>query len=149
MTAPFTSPPPASPPPTSSFIRPAIGLLAGLGITALIVGPGVIIATLAMLRGVDPRTFRASSANLLVYLAINAVGAFVGGIATARITAGRSFYTVFLFALVLFTSAMVVALRTKGAMEAGPTWYTLGQAIAVLVAALLGGFVERRRQAAR
>jgi hypothetical protein len=152
MTAPFTSPPPASPPSTSSFIRPAIGLLAGLGITALITGPGIIIATLAMLRGVDPRTFHPSPANLVVYLAIIAVGAFVGGLATARITVGRSFYTIFLLALVLFTSAMVVVLRAKDAAraaQAGPMWYNVGQAIIVLAAVLLGGFVERRRQAAR
>ena len=139
MTAPL-----ASPPATSSLIRPALGLLAGLGITALIVGPGIIIATLAMLRGVDPHTFRPSPANLVVYLAINAVGAFVGGVATGRITAGRSFYTVFLLALVLFMSAMVLVLRAQDPAQAGPQWYTIGQAITVLVAALLGGITERR-----
>jgi heme A synthase len=130
------------------MIRPALALLAGLGITALIVGPGIIIATLAMLRGVDPNAFRPSTANLLVYLVINGVGAYVGGLAVARITVGRSFYTVFLLALVLFMSAMVVVLRAKDAAQAGPRWYTLGQAIVVLLAALLGGFLERRRQAA-
>lgn len=130
------------------MIRPALALLAGLGITALIVGPGIIIATLAMLRGVDPNAFRPSTANLLVYLVINGVGAYVGGLAAARITVGRSFYTVFLLALVLFMSAMVVVLRAKDAAQAGPRWYTLGQAIVVLLAALLGGFLERRRQAA-
>ena len=144
MTAPLTS---ASP--TTSFIRPALALLAGLGVTALIVGPGIIIATLAMLRGVDPLHFRPSPANLVVYLVINAAGAFVGGLATARITVGRSFYTVFLLALVLFMSAMVVVLRAKDPAQAGPTWYTVGQAITVLVAALLGGGVERWRQAPR
>lgn len=139
------STPPALP--TVSFIRPALALLAGLGITAVIVGPGIIIATLAMLRGVDPATFRPSPANLVVYLAINAVGAFVGGLAAARITAGRSFYTVFLLALVLFMSAMVIVLRAKDPAQAGPRWYTVGQAVVVLVASLLGGYLERRRQA--
>ena len=144
MTAPTTTTPP-----TSSIIRPALALLAGLGITALIVGPGIIIATLAMLRGVDPQTFRPSAANLMVYLVINAVGAFVGGLATARITIGRSFYTVFLLALILFTSAMVTVMRAKGDARAEPQWYNVGQAVVVLLAALLGGFLERRRQAAR
>lgn len=128
-------------------MRPALALLAGLGITALIVGPGIIIATLAMLRGVDPRTFQPSSANLVVHLAINAAGAFAGGLAAARITAGRSFYTVFLLALVLFMSAMVVVLR-GGDSASRPKWYLVAQAVAVLAFSLLGGFLERRRQAA-
>ena len=144
MTAPVTTPPDSR-----SFIRPAMALLAGLGITALIVGPGIIVATLAMLRGVDPASFRPSPANLVVYLAINAVGAFAGGIATARISAGRSLYTVFVFALVLFMSAMVVVLRGQEPAQARPQWYTIGQAVVVLVAALAGGYLERRRQAAR
>jgi hypothetical protein len=144
----MTTPLPTAPP-THSFVRPALALLAGLGITALIVGPGIIIATLAMLRGVDPNAFRPSPANLVVYLAINAVGAFLGGLAAARLTVGRSFYTVFLLALVLFMSAVVVVLRAKDPAQAGPRWYTVGQAITVLVAALLGGYLERRRQAAR
>ena len=144
MTAPVTTTPP-----TSSIIRPALALLAGLGITVLIVGPGIIVATLAMLRGIDPQTFRPSAANLIVYLVINAVGAFVGGLATARITIGRSFYTVFLLALILFTSAMVTVLRAKGDARAEPQWYNVGQAVVVLLAAILGGYLERRRQAAR
>jgi hypothetical protein len=133
-------------PATRSFLRPALGLLAGLGITALIVGPGIIIATLAMLRGVDPHTFRPSPANLIVYLAINAAGAFAGGLTTSRVTAGRSFYTVFLLAFVLFMSGLVVVLRAKDPAQAEPKWYTIGQAVAVLVAALLGGFFERRQR---
>jgi hypothetical protein len=144
MTAPI-----ASAPPTSSIIRPALALLAGLGVTALVVGPGIIIATLFMLRGVDPKTFQPTTANLLAYLAINLVGAFLGGITTARITVGRSFYTVFLLALILFMSAMVTVLRAKDATQSGPQWYTVGQAVVVLVAALAGGWVERRHQTAR
>ena len=144
MTTPITAAPP-----TSSVIRPALALLAGLGITAVIVGPGIIIATLAMLRDVDPQTFRPSPANLVVYLVINAIGAFVGGLATARITIGRSFYTVFLLALVLFVSAMVTVFRAHDTTQAEPRWYTIGQAVIVLVAALLGGYLERRRETAR
>lgn len=144
MTAPVSSTPP-----TSSVIRPALGLLAGLGITALIIGPGIIIATLGMLRGIDATTFRPSAANFVVYLVINAVGAFAGGFATARVTAGRSFYTVFLLALVLFMSAMVTVLRAHDQTQAGPRWYTVGLAIIVLTASLTGGFIERRREAGR
>jgi hypothetical protein len=139
----------SAPPAHRSFVRPAMALLAGLGITALIVGFGVVTATLAMLRGVpDPAAFRPSSGNLIVYLIINAVGAFAGGFATARISVGRSFYSVLLLAVVLFMSAMVMVLRAKDPAQAGPQWYIIGQAVTVLVASLLGGFLERRRQAA-
>ena len=145
MTTPITSTPP-----TSSMMRPALGLLAGLGITALIVGPGIIIATLAMLRGVDPRTFSPSTANLVVYLAITAVGAFAGGFTTARVTLGRSFYTVFLLALILFMSAMVPVLRgADPTAPQRPRWFLVAQAVVVLAAVLLGGWLERRRQARR
>jgi hypothetical protein len=141
-------PPPVAP--TSSMIRPALALLAGLGITALIVGPGVIIATLAMLRDVAaPRDFVPTTPYLVATLAINAVGAFAGGLATARITVGRSFYTVFLLSLILFMSAMVVVLRGAGEGPARPRWSLITQAIVVLVASLLGGWLERRREAAR
>ena len=137
-------PPPATP--TTSMIRPTLALLAGLGVTALIVGPGVIIATLAMLRGVkDPATFQPSTGNLLVHLTINAVGAYAGGLTSARIAAGRSFYTVFLLALILFMSAMVVVLRGSDS-PARPRWYLVAQAVAILLFALLGGYLERRRQ---
>lgn len=134
----------------SSYIRPAMGLIAGLGITALITGPGIIMATLAMLRGVgDPRGFQPSTANLLVYLAIIALGAFAGGVATARITTGRSFYTVFLLGTVLFMSAMVVVLRGDTSAQARPRWYSISQAVIVLLAVLLGGYFERRRHPVR
>jgi hypothetical protein len=143
MTAPV-----ASAPPTSSFIRPALALLAGLGVTALVVGPGIIIATLGMLRGVDAKAFSPSTANLTVYLAITAGGAFAGGFTAARITVGRSFYTVFLLALVLFTSAMVPVLRGGDPNAPRPQWFLVGQAAVVLAASLLGGWLERRRQVA-
>jgi hypothetical protein len=145
MSAPITSPPP-----TSSMMRPALGLLAGLGITALIVGPGIIVATLAMLRGVDPRTFSPSTSGLVIYLVITAIGVLAGGVTTARITAGRSFYTVFLLALILFMSAMVPVLRgVDPSAPARPRWFIVTQAAIVLLAALLGGWIERRRQASR
>ena len=123
-----------------------MGLIAGLGITALITGPGIIMATLAMLRGVgDPRDFQPSTGNLLVYLVIIALGALAGGVATARITIGRSFYTVFLLGMVLFMSAMVVVLRGDTSAQARPRWYSISQAVIVLFAVLVGGYFERRR----
>jgi hypothetical protein len=144
MTAPL-----ASAPPTSSFIRPALALLAGLGITALVVGPAILISMLAMMRGAEnPRAFVPPTSGLLLHLAINGVGAFAGGFVTARLTKGRSFYTTFVFTLVLFTSAMVPVLRGADPAAPRPQWFLLAQAAMVLVAALLGGWLERRRQAA-
>jgi hypothetical protein len=148
MTAPLAPPPPV--PPTSSMIRPALALLAGLGITALVVGPGILISMLMMLRGApDPRSFVPPTGGLVMHLVINGVGAFAGGFVTARITHGRSFYTTFVMALVLFVSAMVPVLRGGDPAAPRPQWFLVAQATVVLLAALSGGYVERRRAAAR
>jgi hypothetical protein len=133
------------PPPAPSFIRPALGLLAGLGITLLIVACGVIIATLAALRGVDPRAFVATPGYLVLVTAINFVGAVAGGYATARITAGRSFFTVSLLAVIMAMSAVAHAL--KDAPKAGePSWYPMSLAVVGAVGVMLGGLLERRRE---
>ena len=145
----MTTPAPA--PPSSSVIRPALALLAGLGITALIVGPAILATTLFMLRGVtDPRAFVPSTSGLVLHLAITCVGAYAGGFVTSRLTAGRSFYTTFVLALVLFTSAMVPVLRGPDPAAAPrPRWFLVAQAAVVLGASLLGGALERRRAAVR
>jgi hypothetical protein len=142
--------PVASPPPTSSMIRPALALLAGLGVTALLAGFGVIISTLAMMRGAaDARHFVPSTGGLLLHLAINAAGAFAGGFVTARITEGRSFFTTFVLAIVIFTSSMLPVLRGCDSRAPRPQWFLIAQAVVVLLAALLGGYLERRRHPAR
>lgn len=141
--------PPAVPPSTSSLVRPVLALLAGLGVTAVVAGPGIVMATLAMLRGVDPRSFRPSTANLLVYLAINAAGAVAGGATTAIVSAGRSYYSVLLLAVVLFMSALVPALRGADPSQARPEWYAAAQAVVVLAGVLLGALLARRRPARR
>ena len=48
---------PRPPLPASRSLRPALALLAGLGVTVLIVFFGVTISTLAALRGVDPKSY--------------------------------------------------------------------------------------------
>ena len=128
------------------MIRPALALLAGLGITAMIVGPGILVTVLFMLRDApDPRAFVPSDAALALHLAITALGALAGGFVTSRITAGRSFYTTFVLALVLFTSAMVPVLRGGDPAAPRPQWFLVSQALVVLLAALGGGLLERRR----
>jgi hypothetical protein len=135
---------PPAPPPT--FVRPALGLLAGLGVTLLIVACGVIFATLAALRGVDPTRFVATPGYLVVVTAINLVGAAAGGFTTARITIGRSFFTVLLLAVIMLMSGVAHALK-DAAKPGEPSWYPIGLALLAAACTLLGGALERRRAA--
>jgi hypothetical protein len=141
MTAP--APGPAAPP-TPSFVRPILALLAGLGITVVIVVIGTVLATVAMLHGADARSFVPSPGYLVAKLGIAVGGAIAGGLATARITAGRSFYTVFLLALVLFMSAIAPVVRGAPPQAGQPVWYPLVLAILGPVGVLVGGYLERR-----
>jgi hypothetical protein len=140
MTAPL-----APAPPTSSFVRPALALLAGLGITVLIVVLGTLIATLAALRGVDPRSFQPPLGYLIANLAISALGALAGGYTTSRLTNGRSFYTVLLLATLLFVSGVIPVLRGSAPVAGQPEWYPLTLALLAPVGVLLGGLLQRRR----
>jgi hypothetical protein len=141
----MTSVPPV--PPTSSFIRPALALLAGLGIMVLIVAPPTLIVTLALLRGVaDVHTFVPPAGFLVFTLALNALGGFASGYTVARLTAGRSFYTVVLLALILCISGAAEAF--KAAAGDGIIWHPVGLSIVGPISVLLGGLFERRRTAA-
>ncbi len=127
------------------MLRPALALLAGLGITVAISGFGIIINTLAALRGVDPKLFVAPLSYLLTNVAVVAVAACAGGFATARVTTGRSLFTVQVLALILLVSALVPAFR--GTRPSGePAWYPFALALMNAVGVLAGGLLERRRQ---
>lgn len=145
MTAPER--PPA--PPISASLRPALGLLAGLGITVLIVFFGVTITTLAALRGQDPRHFVAPGWTYPTHLAFSVLGAFAGGFATSRITSGRSLFTVLVLTLILLMSAIGPVLRGAHDSPGQPPWYPLALAIVSPLAALTGGLLERRSGAVR
>jgi hypothetical protein len=131
-------------PPVSSTLRPALGLLAGLGITVMIVFLGVTISTLAALRGQDARHYVAPFWTYPTHLVISALGAAAGGFATARITAGRSLYTVLVLGLILLMSALGPVIRHTPPTAGQPLWYPLSLAIASPLAALAGGLLERR-----
>ncbi|HKH91566.1 MAG TPA: hypothetical protein VKA54_07170 [Gemmatimonadaceae bacterium] len=137
---------PARPPlPSSRSLRPALALLAGLGITVLIVFLGVTITTLAALRGVDPKAYVAPFWTYPTHLLISALGAAAGGFATSRITSGHSLFTTFVLALILLMSALAPVLRGTPGGAGQPDWYPLALAIASPIGALLGGLLERRR----
>jgi hypothetical protein len=144
-----TSPPPATSrpvPPTSTMLRPALALLAGLGITVALSAFGILVATLAALRGVDPRHFVAPLGYLLTNIVVVALAACAGGFATARITVGRSLFTVQVLALILLVSSLAPALR--GARQNGePVWFPFVLALMNPVGVLVGGLLQRRQQA--
>jgi len=138
MTAPR---PPVQP---SSMLRPALALLAGLGVTVLIVFVGVTITTLAALRGVDPKTYVAPFWTYPTHLIISFLGAVGGGFTTARITTDHSLFTVVVLALILLMSALTPVLRGVPGAPGQPSWYPLSLAVASVIGALLGGVLERR-----
>lgn len=135
------APPPT--PPTSTFVRPAIGLLAGIGVALLVIAIGTVVAGLFTLRGADALTKAFPASYVWGKLVAAAVGAFAGGFTTSRITTGRSMYTVAVLALVLFAAAGGPALRGASAFPNDPSWFPLTLAIVELIAVMLGGLFER------
>ena len=136
---------PRPPLPTSRSLRPALALLAGLGVTVLIVSFGVIISTLAALRNADPKAYVAPAWIYPTHMLISFVGAMAGGFATARITAGHTLFTTLVLALILLMSALTPVLRHAPSAAGQPGWYAMSLLIASPLGALLGGLLERRR----
>jgi hypothetical protein len=137
-----TSIPPA--PPTPSFIRPALALLAGLGIMVLIYGFPTLIVTIALLRGgSDPNVFRPPTGFHVFTLVLGALGGGASGYAVARLTAGRSWYTLMLLALILCVSPAAEA--QKAASAGRSYWHLISLAVLAPAGVLLGGLLARRR----
>lgn len=146
----MTASPPAPPaPPTSTFVRPAIGLLAGIGVALLLIAVGTVLAGILTLRGAAALTTAFPAGYVWGKLVAAAVGAFAGGFTTSRITVGRSLYTVIVLALILFVAAAGPALRGGNAFPNDPAWFPLTLAIVELVAVLMGGALERRLESRR
>jgi hypothetical protein len=130
-------------PPTPSFLRPALALLAGLGIFVSIVFIGTIVAFVAM--GITDRE-HPTTGILVAQLVVNAVAALVAGFAVGRMTWGRSLYTLVLLAIIPSMSSLIPVLKgTAGVVE--PQWYLLSRPAAILLGILIGGIFERRRAA--
>jgi hypothetical protein len=148
MTAPST--PPAPPQrPLTPLLRPALALLAGLGITVLIVGGGVLITTLGALRGQDPRNFTPPPWYYGANMTLSLLGAAAGGFAVSRITRGRSLFTVMVLALILLVSGVAPVLRGTAAAPGQPHWYPLALALLGPIGVIAGGVAERRNAAPR
>jgi hypothetical protein len=136
VTAPRAAAPKAPP-----FLRPALALLAGLGIFVAVVFLGTI-ATFVIMGVTDAK--HPSTGLLLVQLAVNAVAALLAGFATGRMTWGRSLYTLFLLAIIPSMSSLIPVL--KGTAEVvEPQWYSFTRPAVILLGILIGGMVERRR----
>ena len=138
----MTAPPPA--PPTSRFIRPAVGLLAGIGVSLLVIAIGTVIAGVFTLRGADALTKAFPAGYVWGKLVAAGVGAIAGGFTTSRITIGRSMYTVLVLALILFVAAAGPALRGANAFPNDPSWFPLTLAVVELVGVCGGALIERR-----
>ena len=136
---------PRPPLPTSRSLRPALALLAGLGVTVLLVFFGVTISTLAALRGVDPKSYVAPAWTYPTHMSISFLGAMAGGFTTARVTQGHTLFTTLVLALILLMSALAPVLRHAPSAPGQPAWYALSLVIASPLGALLGGILERRR----
>ncbi len=141
------APPPV--PPSSTFIRPAVGLLAGIGVALLVIAIGTVIAGLFTLRGADALTKAYPAGYVWGKLAAATVGALAGGFTTSRITVGRSMFTSFVLALILAVAAAGPALRGGGSFNLDPSWFPLTLAAVELVGVLVGALIERRLEAMR
>jgi hypothetical protein len=131
------------------MLRPVLGLMAGLGITVLIVVAGVLISTLVAMRGQDAKQYVAPFWTYPMHLVIIALGAAGGGAVTGRITAGRSAYSVFLLALILMMSALGPVIRHVAPAPGQPAWFALALAVVNPLGALAGGLLTRRADARR
>ncbi|MEO5814447.1 MAG: hypothetical protein ABIT20_04100 [Gemmatimonadaceae bacterium] len=133
--------PRAAAPKVPSFLRPALALLAGLGIFVAVVFVGTI-ATFVIMGVADAR--HPSTGVLLAQLIVNAVAALLAGFATGRMTWGRSLYTLVLLAIIPSMSSLIPVL--KGTAEVvEPQWYSFTRPAVILLGILIGGMLERRR----
>jgi hypothetical protein len=121
-----------------------LALLAGLGITVVVMGLGTVIANLAVLLAAGTKSVVVTPGYLAAKLVIFGLGALAGGFTAARIAAGRSYFTVFVVALVLFMSAIMPVLRGAPPEAGHPTWYPVAVAILTPLGVLIGGFLARR-----
>ena len=135
---------PAPAPPTSQVVRPAIGLLAGIGVALLLIAIGTVVAGLLTLHGGDALGKPFPAGYVWGKLVAAAVGALAGGFTTSRITTGRSLFTAVVLGLILSVAAAAPAVRGTGTFPNDPRWFPFALAAVELVGVLLGAVIERR-----
>lgn len=135
-------------PPAPSFVRPALALLAGLGVFVVLYAFPILVVTVLLLRGVaDPTAFQPPLGFRLFTLALAAIAGLASGFAVARMTVGRSWYTLMLLALIFCVSPLAEA---RKAAVAGKSYaFIVALAVIAPAGAVLGGWMERRRTIAR
>jgi hypothetical protein len=105
---------------------------------------GTITANLVTLLASGATSIVVTPGYLATHVVVSVAGAIAGGYTTAMITSGRSFFTVFILALVLFMSGIAPVLRGASPLPGMPTWYPVAIALLVPLGALIGGCLERR-----
>lgn len=133
-------------PKPSPYLRPLLALLAGMGIIVLITAPMILVMTLASIRGQDPRNFQPTTGYLAGTIVVIALANLAGGFSAAKITVGRSFYTIFLLAAMMLASGIRPMLK-KDPARREPPWYPITVTLLAPVAVMLGGLLQRRREA--
>ena len=149
---------PASPtgPPRTGLVgwqRLVVAVLAGLGVTILVVLAGTIAAVKLALSGIDPATLERRlkqgmqfpAAYLSLYLAFAALSSLAGGYVTGRVAHRRGSKAVgVLAALLLLTGVFSL---TEGGGETGqPSWYPWVLLLLGPAGVLLGGSLASRGQ---
>lgn len=140
--------PQVHPPRTPSIVRPVLGLLAGLGITVLIVVAGtfLIITLFGVARGVGIHELMRSSGYLVGNLALTVVAGAAGGYVVARATSGRSQFAVLVLALILLVSGLASA-RKDPTPDGRPEWHAWMVPVVGALGVGLGALAARRRHA--
>jgi hypothetical protein len=124
-----------------TFLRPALALLAGLGVFVAVLAVGTFAAYIVV-RPADP--LHPATGLLVALLAVNAVAAVIAGLAAGRMTSGRSLYTVFVLAIIPSMSSIIPVMN--GTAPAGePQWYLVARPVVILFGILIGGVLERRQ----
>ena len=143
MTAPIAQPPRAP-----SIVRPVLGLLAGLGITVLVViaGTFLLIMLMGVAGGIPIRDLMHATSYLVANLTLILLAGAAGGYVVSRATAGQSAFAVVLLALILLVSGLASA-RKDPTPQGRPEWHAWLIPVAGAVGVGLGALAARRRHA--
>ena len=133
--------------------RLVVAVLAGLGVTILVVLVGTIAAVKLALSGMDPATLelrlkqgmQLPAGYLSLYLAFAALSSLAGGYVTGRVASRRGSKAVGVLAALLLLAG--VFSLTEGGGETGqPSWYPYVLLLLGPAGVMMGGSLVRRGQ---